>query len=56
MIDKFKDFLRTRYSDAALQRKGYHCQIVYVEERLLAAAKFAIAESERAGTFHSGAS
>lgn len=32
-----------------VQRKGYHCQLVYVEERLLAAARFAIAESERVG-------
>jgi hypothetical protein len=34
---------------ALVQRKGYHCQLVYVEERLLAAAKFAIAEAERVG-------
>lgn len=34
---------------ASLQKKGYHLQLVYVEERLLAAAKFAIAEAERVG-------
>lgn len=47
-MTKFRRWLESK-TYALAQRKGYHCQLVYVEERLLASAKFAIAEAERVG-------
>ena len=48
MTNAMRQWLHSK-AYALVQRKGYHCQLVYVEERLLAAAKFAIAEAERVG-------
>jgi hypothetical protein len=48
MTDTIRNWLYSK-AYALVQRKGYHCQLVYVEERLLAAAKFAVAEAERVG-------
>ena len=53
MIEKLRTKLRIFlqwFANAVIRRKGYHAQVMYVEDRLLAAARFAVAEAERVGS------
>lgn len=36
-------------SASSIRKQGYHARIVYIEDRLMAAARIAIAEAERVG-------
>lgn len=52
MKDKITNWWRSLTHSKAyaiIQRKGYHAQVMYIEDRLLAAARFAVAEAERVG-------
>lgn len=48
-IRKWLQKLTHKQAYAVIQRKGYHAQVMYIEDRLLAAARFAVAEAERVG-------
>lgn len=51
LYDKFI----TKCAHKAIQKDGYHVQIFYIDQKLLAAAQLAVAEAERVGqSIHEG--